>query len=79
MRNRTGERVALLGSPDGVVAVDFFSARESWWQAAPVVAERFGVGKSGLLGTWAFWLALALVVAGWAVGWRAFASAAVRP
>jgi hypothetical protein len=52
--------------PIGTIAVDYYRAgSESWLELAPTVAERFGNGKSGLLGAWSFWLAMATVVAAW--------------
>jgi hypothetical protein len=39
------------------------AGRESWWSLTPTVAQRFGLGKTGLFGTWTLPL-LAVVLAG---------------
>jgi hypothetical protein len=36
---------------------------ESWWGALPAIADRFPLTKAGLLGPWAFWVALLGAVA----------------
>jgi len=65
----TGER---RGRPTGPIAFDYYRAgSESWWQVAPAVAQRMSFGKSGLLGGWALWLAVALVLIAWALAARA--------
>lgn len=48
------------------MAVDYYRAgSETWMQMAPTVADRFGLGKSGLLGAWTLWLVLAAVLGAW--------------
>lgn len=48
----------------GVVGFRYFRAgRQSWWSLMPVVAQRFGLGKSRAFGTWTLPL-LALVLLG---------------
>jgi hypothetical protein len=70
VRNAGRQPLTLLGAPE-VLAVDYYRAGdESWWQVAPAVADRFGLGKAGFVGSWALWLALGAVVAAWlAAGW----------
>jgi hypothetical protein len=71
VRNDGRRPLVLLGQP-GVLAVDYYrGGSETWLQAAPAVARHFGLGKTGLLGSWALWLALAAVVAAWLASWRA--------
>jgi hypothetical protein len=71
VRNDGRRPLALLGQP-GAIAVDYYrGGSETWLQAAPAVARHFGLGKSGLLGPWALWLALAAVAAAWLGAWRA--------
>jgi hypothetical protein len=41
------------------------SGRESWWALAPVVAQRFGLGKSSVFGTWTLPLLVVVVVGVW--------------
>jgi hypothetical protein len=78
VRNAGAGRVALLGISN-VFGVDFYPrSDQSWWQAAPAVARHFGFGKSGLVGAWALWLALALVLGAWIAAWRALASPGAR-
>lgn len=82
VRNGGAHRIALGGAvanPDaaarvagrpvgGVVGFRYFRAgRESWWSLAPTLAQRFGLGKARVLGTWTLPL-LALMLAGlWVV------------
>jgi hypothetical protein len=48
----------------GVVGFRYLRAgRESWWSLAPIVAQRFGLGKAGLFGAWTLPL-LAIALAG---------------
>jgi hypothetical protein len=51
------------GPTGGVAGFRYLrEGRESWWSLAPVVAQRFGLGKASALGTWTLPLvALALM------------------
>lgn len=63
------ERARALRSGElaGIVALDFYRpGTETALSLAPVLAERFGFGKAGILGPWSFWAAFAAVVAAWA-------------
>jgi hypothetical protein len=65
VRNDGRQPLTLLGASE-LFAVDYYRAGdETWWQAAPAVARRFGLGKAGFLGSWALWLALGAVIASW--------------
>lgn len=59
-----GDRTPLLGGQanpdaqrlDDEIRVDFLRpGRESWWDLAPAVATRFGVGKASFFGSWTMW------------------------
>jgi hypothetical protein len=60
-----GNRTALSPNGSGVhapddVRLDFLrGGRESWWQIAPVVADRFGLEKAGWVGSWTMWAVFA--------------------
>lgn len=74
VRNADDDVVALQGV-SGTFGVDYYDGTQSWWEAAPAVAQRFGLGKTGFMGAWTFWLATALVAGALIAGWRALAEA----
>jgi hypothetical protein len=50
----------------GVVGFRYLRAgRESWWSLMPVIAQRFGLGKAGLFGTWTLPACALLLVGLW--------------
>jgi hypothetical protein len=53
------------GKPQqALITIQFFRPGTStWWSLLPTIAHRAGVLKGSLAGAWAFWLALALVLA----------------
>src|SRR3954468_3024622 len=78
VRNRGSAPLAFAGLPVGaptsatvdgkpqqaLVTIEFFRPGTStWWSLLPTIAHRAGVLKGSLAGAWAFWLAVALVLA----------------
>lgn len=85
MRNEGSARVVLAGdvaNADNAARVDgepvggvmgfryLREGRESWWQLAPVVAQRFGLGKAEVFGTWTLPLLALAIVALWVAAIR---------
>jgi hypothetical protein len=64
---RPGESTArgkgLLGEPTVVRLEWHLPGRDSWLGFAPTLAERAGLVKASFIGSWAMWVALALVLA----------------
>lgn len=77
VRNAGRHGIALLGISDAF-GIDYYEGRQTWWEAAPALARRFGFGKAGFVGAWTFWMALALVAAALIASWRALAEAESR-
>ena len=77
VRNAGRHGIALLGISD-TFGVDYYEGRQTWWDTAPALAQRFGFGKAGFVGAWTFWMALALVAGAMIASWRALALAESR-
>ena len=77
VRNAGRHGIALLGISD-TFGVDYYEGRQTWWDTAPALAQRFGFGKAGFVGAWTFWMALALVAGAMIASWRALARAESR-
>jgi len=80
VRNAGGEGFALWGDvanpgatarvdgrpTGGVVGFRYLRAgRQSWWSLMPVVAQRFGLGKARVLGTWTLPLLVLVLLGLW--------------
>lgn len=74
-----GHVTPVLGGPANLgrqvfaddIRVDFLrKEKESWWALTPSVADRFGLIKGSLVGSWTLWALFALIGAGWVVTLR---------
>lgn len=74
-----GNVTPVLGGPANLgrqvfaddIRVDFLrKEKESWWALTPSVADRFGLIKGSLVGSWTLWALFALIGAGWVVTLR---------
>lgn len=83
-----GDRTPVLGSPanlgrqlfgDDVRVVFLRPEEESWWQLAPRVADRFGLNKAPIIGSWTLWGLLALFGVMWMVAFRLVARSLGSP
>lgn len=73
-----GTRIAL-GGVDTVARMAWLRpGRESYFGITATIVHRFGLGKGGVVGSWAAWLAIALVAAVWVIAARLVVREAVR-
>ncbi len=53
----------------GTVQISYMRrGSESWWSLIPTIAQRFGVAKADLLGSWTFWGAIVALLGAWGLG-----------
>jgi hypothetical protein len=54
------------GQTAGRVRIEYLrGGEESWWSLAPTIVHRFGIGKGGLIGSWAVVPVALLLLAAW--------------